>query len=108
MNWDALHSTAFLLRIRPGMVEEYVRRHREIWPELLEAQRAQGIVRFEIFLDRGTNRVFGHILRTRRQTDADRENPVMLRWRRHMADVLEMDRDAPATDPLERVFYVAN
>jgi L-rhamnose mutarotase len=44
MNWSALHSRAFILTIRPDRIDEYKRRHAEIWPELAEALKASGVV----------------------------------------------------------------
>jgi L-rhamnose mutarotase len=105
-DWAGLHSRVFLLTVRPGMAAEYRRRHDEIWPELVAAQKAQGIVRFEIWFDAATGRVFGHQLRTRPAEDGEPADPVMLRWRAYMADVLVMDGDRPAGTPLERVYFM--
>ena len=33
-----LHVSAFVLRVRDGMTEEYKRRHAQIWPEMLAAR----------------------------------------------------------------------
>jgi L-rhamnose mutarotase len=37
------------LRIVPGTEEEYVRRHREIWPELIQAMREAGFSNYSLF-----------------------------------------------------------
>lgn len=42
---------AFTMRLKPGAVEEYKRRHDEIWPELSAVLRAAGISDYSIFLD---------------------------------------------------------
>jgi L-rhamnose mutarotase len=36
-------------RLRPGAEEEYERRHREVWPEVLAAIQRAGIQRYTIF-----------------------------------------------------------
>ena len=36
-------------RIVPGTEEEYVRRHREIWPELVQAMREAGFSNYSLF-----------------------------------------------------------
>jgi L-rhamnose mutarotase len=105
-DWAGLYSRVFLLTVRPGMEAEYRRRHDEIWPELVALHRAQGIVRFEIWFDATTNRVFGHQLRTVPPEAGDPVDEVMLRWRAHMADVLEMVGERPAAVPLERVYFM--
>ena len=106
MNWKGLYSSAFILRIKPGMTAEYERRHDMIWPRMVEALKAQGIVHYEIHLDEKTNRVFGHMLRDRPVDPAAPEPPAVLEWRQSMADVLDYDGDRPARDPIRRVFYL--
>ena len=104
---DGPVTLAFRLRIRPGMTAEYRRRHDEIWPEMLAALRADGISRYEIFLCEDSREVFGFQIRSRPPTPpAAACDPVILRWRAHMADVLEMDGDQPLRLPLERVFLM--
>ena len=106
VDWSALHATGFVLRIRPGRIDEYRRRHAEIWPEMVAALKADGIVHYDIFLDEAAGRVFGHVLRSREPDPAAPESPVILKWRAYMADVLEMDGDRPARVPVERVFHL--
>jgi L-rhamnose mutarotase len=50
--------SAFVLRVRPDKIEEYVRAHREVWPEMLDAIRGAGIRNYTIFRD-GSN-MFGY------------------------------------------------
>ena len=50
--------TAFVLSVRPEKIEEYVRAHREVWPEMLDALRGAGIRNYTIFRD--GNRMFGY------------------------------------------------
>ena len=40
---------AWVLEVKPGYEEEYVRRHREIWPEMLDALHEAGISNYSIF-----------------------------------------------------------
>jgi L-rhamnose mutarotase len=40
---------AWILEVRPGYEEEYVRRHQEIWPEMVEALREAGIRNYSLF-----------------------------------------------------------
>jgi L-rhamnose mutarotase len=35
--------SAFVLRVRPDKVDEYVEAHRNVWPEMLAALREAGI-----------------------------------------------------------------
>lgn len=102
MNWDGLIGQGFVLTVRPGMTDEYRRRHEEIWPEMAQALRRSGIVFYEIFLDEANHRVFGHMVRDRPPPAED--DPVIARWREYMADVLEMDGEMPLRTPLDKVF----
>src|SRR3712207_9046740 len=49
---------AWVLEVRPGYEDEYVRRHDEIWPEMVEALREAGISNYSIFRHGLT--LFGH------------------------------------------------
>lgn len=40
---------AWVLEVRPGYEEEYMRRHQEIWPEMVEALREASIRNYSIF-----------------------------------------------------------
>lgn len=102
--WSDLHSSAFVLTIRPGMVAEYKRRHAQIWPQLLAALRETGVVHYDIYLSEADRRVFGHMLRDRLPDPDAPEHREVLRWRAYMADVLEMDGPVPVRQPIERVF----
>lgn len=105
-DWASLHSQAFILTIRAGQIAEYRRRHDEIWPEMVAALKASGIVHYDIFLHEQSSRVFGHLLRIREPDPAAPVDEVIIRWRRAMADVLEMDGDQPRREPIERVFHL--
>jgi L-rhamnose mutarotase len=81
--------SSFVLRVRPGKVDEYIEAHREVWPEMLDALRGAGIRNYTIFQD-GT-RMFGYF-------EADdlgaaelylSQQEVCARWQDSMAELLE-------------------
>jgi L-rhamnose mutarotase len=91
--------SAFVLRVRPDKVEEYVRAHAEVWPEMLDALRGAGIRNYTIFRD--GNQVFGYFeaddLAAAERYLAQQE--VSARWQDAMAELLEQrvpDGGAPA------------
>ena len=49
---------AFKMKLKPGNLAEYKKRHDEIWPELQAALRAAGISDYAIFLDEETLTLF--------------------------------------------------
>ena len=79
----------FVLRVRPDRIDEYVRAHREVWPEMLEALTAAGVRNFTIF--RAGNEVFGYFeaadLEAAEAYLAAQE--VSARWQDTMAELLE-------------------
>lgn len=108
MSEAATETHAFVLKLRPGKAAEYKARHDAIWPEMKAMLFASGILAYEIYLDRETDTLFAHMVRRVDHTvAANRTHPVMLRWRAHMADVLEMDGDEAVRRPLERMFALS-
>ena len=94
-------------RIKPGQKEEYVRRHNEIWPEMVAALKAAGICNYTIYCC--GDELFGYYECEKGVAFAEKtqaESPVVQRWNDYMQDVLELEMD-PATGAqpkLEAVF----
>ena len=91
----------------PGMRDEYVRRHDEIWPEIKETLAQAGIVNYTIW--RCGDELFGYYECEKGAAYAAKvqaESPVVDRWNEYMRDVMVMDFD-PETGTavaLEKVF----
>ena len=100
---------AFKMRLKPGFVAEYQRRHDTIWPELVELLRAHGISDYSIFLDEETLTLFAvQKLDASVSRDALPQHPVMCRWWDYMADIMESNPDhSPTVTDLKPVFYLA-
>ncbi len=45
-----MERVCFLVKVRPDRLDEYKRRHREVWPEMLEALRETGWTNYSLFL----------------------------------------------------------
>jgi L-rhamnose mutarotase len=99
---------AFRMKLKPGTVEEYRRRHDRIWPELAELLRAAGIYDYSIFLDAETLHLFAVLkLRPDHGRDALPQHPVMRRWWDFMADLMEVEPDKrPREWPLTPMFHL--
>ncbi|NMC40916.1 MAG: L-rhamnose mutarotase, partial [Bacteroidales bacterium] len=50
----------FKMKLLPGFKNEYLRRHNEIWPELVKLLKDNGICNYSIFLDEETNTLFAY------------------------------------------------
>jgi L-rhamnose mutarotase len=99
---------AFRMQLFPGKVEEYKRRHDELWPELRDLLKKTGIQEYSIFLDEKTNSLFG-VLRIADTLKLDElpGQPVMKKWWLHMSDIMETNPDhSPVSIPLKEVFYL--
>jgi L-rhamnose mutarotase len=99
--------TAFVLRVRPEKIDEYVSAHRDVWPDMLDALRDAGIRNYTIFRD--DNRMFGYFeaddLEAAGRYLAQQE--VSTRWQDAMADLLEERVPDAGPPPLEEVFRLA-
>lgn len=96
--------SAFVLRVRPDKIEEYIHAHREVWPEMLEALRGAGIHNYTIFRD--GNQMFGYFeaddLAAAERHLAQQE--VYARWQDSMAELL-VERVPDGGPPaLEEIF----
>lgn len=100
--------TAFKMHLHPGQVEEYKRRHDEIWPELSALLKATGISDYSIFLDVETNTLFGVLtIENPEKLDDLPNHPVMQRWWAHMSDIMASNPDnSPVSTLLKAVFYL--
>ena len=101
-----MERVAFKMKLHPGHVAEYKRRHDEIWPELSELLAAYGIRDYAIFHDPETDILFA----THRKTASNRlhelfAEPLMQKWFVHMSDIMDTNPDlTPVQIPLDCVF----
>ena len=86
---------AFRMTLHPGQADEYRKRHDEIWPELVEALRAAGVVDYLIFLDPVSDALFAVLTHEDRHSlDELPKLEVMQRWWRYMQPVMASHADA--------------
>ncbi len=94
-------------RIAEGMKEEYIRRHDEIWSEMVEVLKNAGIKNYTIWNVGDT--LFGYYeceKGIKYAADAQKNSEVVDRWNVYMKDILIMDID-PVTGAqplLQKVF----
>lgn len=94
-------------KIKPGCKNEYVKRHAEIWPEMIEVLKQAGICNYTIFSN--GEELFGYYECEKGVAYAEHiqaESPVVKRWNEYMKDILELDMDPEtgAQPKLEVVF----
>jgi len=101
--------SAFKMQLKPGMIDEYRRRHDEIWPELSRLLTEAGIYDYSIFLDEGTLALFA-VLKLSEDNDraALPDHPLMKKWWDYMAPLMEVEADnRPKEWPLPLIFHHA-
>jgi len=101
-----MERTAFKMKLKPGFASEYQKRHREIWPELVDLLKGAGISDYSIFLDEETDTLFA----VQKQggsvsSQALGDSAIVKRWWAFMADIMETNPDSsPISIPLREVF----
>ncbi len=90
-----------------GKLDEYIKRHDEIWPEMLDVLAEAGIVNYSIW--NVGNELFGYYECEKGIDFAAKvqsESPVVDRWNEYMKDVMVMELDpvTGAQPQLKQVF----
>jgi len=99
---------AFKMKLKPGLKDEYKKRHQEIWPELKKLLHDAGVRDYSIFLDEETNMLFAvqKVVGNAGSQDLGREE-IVKKWWAYMADIMDTNPDnSPVSIPLEEVFYM--
>lgn len=96
--------------VKDGMLEEYIRRHDEIWPEMTALLNEAGIHNYSIW--NVGNELFGYY-----ETDKGNEyaakvqanSPLVDKWNEYMRDVMimELDPETGAQPLMTQVFFHA-
>lgn len=100
---------AWKAAVRDGMIDEYRRRHAEIWPEMVQVLKDAGICNYTIW-NTGSE-LFGYYECEKGAEYAAKvqaESPVVARWNEYMKDILlmEMDPETGAQPLLRQVFLM--
>ena len=101
-----MERVCFLLQVRRDRLDEYRRRHRAVWPEMLDSLHAAGWRNYSLFL-REDGLLVGYL-----ETDdfeaaqrAMAQTEVNDRWQRDMARFFDARADQ-TLERLEEVFHV--
>jgi L-rhamnose mutarotase len=97
------------MKLKPGVVAEYKKRHDEIWPELARELRAAGVSDYSIFLDEETLTLFAVQKLSGTNTAAGLpQTAVVKKWWAFMAPLMEVNPDSsPVCAALPEVFHLA-
>lgn len=100
---------AWKATVKEGKLQEYIKRHNEIWPELVEVLKQAGIYNYTIW--NVQNELFGYYECEKGSDYAAKvqaESPVVDKWNEFMKDVMvmEMDPVTGAQPKLRQVFLL--
>ena len=105
-----MQRVGFVLKVRSDRLDEYKKRHEQVWPEMLEALQETGWHNYSLFL-REDGLLFGYL----ETPDFERalagmaEKDVNTRWQSEMApffEALEGRRPDEGMLQLEEVFHL--
>ena len=97
---------AWKAKIVDGAIDEYVRRHNEIWPQMKEVLADAGIVNYTIW--NVGNELFGYYECEKGAEYAAKvqaESDIVDKWNEYMKDILIMELD-PVTGAQPRLIKV--
>lgn len=98
---------AWKARIKEGSLEEYVKRHNEIWPDMVNVLKEAGIKNYSIW-NSGLD-LFGYYECEKGVDYASKiqsESEIVKRWDEYMKDILIIEKDpvTKAQPLLKKVF----
>ncbi len=98
----------FVMQLYPGMEEEYEKRHKDLWPEMVEMIHAHGGKNYSIALDPESLKLFGYIEIEDEQLWArGADTAINRRWWDYMADIMETNEDnSPVARDLRLLFHL--
>ena len=106
-----MQRVAFVMHVKEGQEAEYVRRHREVWPQVLADLERAGVEQMNIFM---TGRQLFLYMEVDDYAEAARilgECPESVRWEAYMESIMEnaggqtYDPENPYPDSLPEVFF---
>ena len=106
-----MQRVAFVMHVKEGQEAEYVRRHREVWPQVLADLERAGVEQMNIFM---AGRQLFLYMEVDDYAQAARilgECPESVRWEAYMEPIMEdaggqtYDPENPYPDSLPEVFF---
>jgi L-rhamnose mutarotase len=107
---EKFQRVCFCLQVKCDQLDEYVERHKQVWPEMLDALRAAGWRNYSLFL-RNDGLLIGYLETDdfNRAVREMRETEINLKWQAEMVPFFE-GQDARHADgqmkPLPEVFHL--
>ena len=96
------------MKVNPGVIDEYRKRHDDLWPELHKLLKDAGISEYSIFFDEETNYLFAFQKQAGEQGSQDLgQTEIVKKWWKYMSDIMETNPDnSPVCVLLKEVFHM--
>jgi len=96
------------MKLKPGTISAYKKRHDELWPDLHKLLKDAGISEYSIFFDEETHILFAFQKQAGDQGSQDLgKKEIVQRWWKFMADIMETNPDnSPVSTLLGEVFFM--
>lgn len=96
------------MKLFDGAIDEYRKRHDEIWPELVDLLKGSGVSEYSIFLDEKENTLLGILKYDNAEAlDMLPQQNIMKKWWDHMHTLMETNPDhSPIETSLTEIFYL--
>jgi L-rhamnose mutarotase len=103
-----MHRVATYMRVRPGVEEEYARRHAAVWPEVLAGISRYGIRNYSIYMHGRDLYSYFEVEDLEAAVALAVADPVNQRWQEYMAPMMDQGSGMKdrSTVYLQEVFYL--
>ena len=106
-----MERVAFVMKAKAGYEEEYVRRHKEVWPEVLSDMKKAGVHKMSIFMQGRELFLYMEVENYAEAARVLEDSPESARWEEYMTPIMEnaaggaYDPNNAYPDGLPEVFY---
>lgn len=99
---------ASIMFVDRDKIDEYKRRHDELWPEMEKTLKEHGVHNYSIFVEESTGRLFAYLeLDHDHKWDEIANTEVCQKWWKFMAPIMETNKDySPVSIELNEVFHL--
>jgi L-rhamnose mutarotase len=83
----------FMMRVKDGCQEEYIRRHETVWPEVMAEHRHAGVTKMGIYMTGHDLFLYMEVDDYAKAVRVLNKSPIVLRWEEYMAPIMEASDD---------------
>ena len=100
---------SFRMTLKEGVIDEYKKKHDEVWPEISKALTNAGVTNYSIYFDKKDNTLIEYMeLKENNTFDKLEELDILKKWNVYMKDLLvtiSEDDATPVVNELAEVFH---